>query len=92
MQELEITPGRLLRIYWLFVWRAVIGSLLMGAVAGFVIGLIMAAAGAAREQMTIMTSIAGAIVGLIWSIAALKMALEKRYKGFRIALIARDVA
>jgi len=52
----------------------------------------MGAAGAAREQVVLTTSIAGAIVGLIWSLAVLKMALEKPYKGFRIALIAQDAA
>jgi hypothetical protein len=92
MQEVEITLGRLLRVYWLFVWRAAIGSALIGAVVGFVIGFIMGAAGAAREQVVLTTSIAGAIVGLIWSLAVLKMALEKPYKGFRIALIAQDAA
>ena len=31
MHGVEITIGRLLRIYWLFVWRAMIGGLVIGA-------------------------------------------------------------
>jgi hypothetical protein len=89
MQEVEITIGRLLRIFWLFVWRAVIGSAIAGEIVGFVIGFVMGVAGSEHEHLAIVTSLAGGVAGAIWSIVALKMALEKQYQGFRIALIAR---
>jgi multisubunit Na+/H+ antiporter MnhE subunit len=89
MQELEITIGRLLRIFWLFAWRATIGGAVAGGIVGFVIGFVMGAAGSTREHLTLVTSLAGLVAGTIWSIVALKMALEKQYQDFRIALIAR---
>jgi multisubunit Na+/H+ antiporter MnhE subunit len=89
MQEVEITIGRLLRIGWLFVWRATIGGAIAGGIVGFVIGLVMGAAGSPREHLTLITSLAGLAAGTIWSLVVLKMALEKRYQDFRIALIAR---
>jgi multisubunit Na+/H+ antiporter MnhE subunit len=89
MQELEITIGRLLRIFWLFAWRATIGGAGSGGIVGFVIGFVMGAAGSTREHLTLVTSLAGLVAGTIWSMVVLKMALEKQYQDFRIALIAR---
>jgi hypothetical protein len=89
LQEVEITIGRLLRIIWLFIWRAMIGAVVIGGIVGFVIGFVMGAAGSTREHVTIVASIAGLVVGVIWSVVVFKMALEKQYKDFRIALIAR---
>jgi multisubunit Na+/H+ antiporter MnhE subunit len=89
VQEVEITIGRLLRIIWLFIWRGALGGLLIGAVVGAVIGFVMGALGGTREHVRIVTGIAGVAVGAIWHVLVLKMALEKRYRDFRIALIAR---
>ena len=88
-EEVEITIGRLLRIFWLFAWRATIGGAIAGGIVGFVIGFVMGAAGSAHEHVALVTSLAGLVAGTIWSIVVLKMALEKQYQDFRIALIAR---
>ncbi|MGY3441617.1 GYF domain-containing protein [Bradyrhizobium sp. USDA 4473] len=90
IQELDITLGRLLRIYWLFIWRSLLGSVLIGAAIGFVIGLVMGVLGAPKPLLQSTTGLAGAVVGLIWSIVCLRMALEKKYSGFRIALLPRE--
>jgi membrane associated rhomboid family serine protease len=89
MHEVEFTTGRLLRMYWLFVWRGVIGGLVIGAVIGFVIGFVMGATGFTKAQIAFVTSIAGVIVGAVWSVVVLKMLLKKQYSDFRIALIER---
>ena len=88
-EEVEITIGRLLRIFWLFAWRATIGGAIAGGIVGFVIGFVMGAAGSAHEHVALVNSLAGLVAGTIWSIVVLKMALEKQYQDFRIALIAR---
>jgi membrane associated rhomboid family serine protease len=90
MQELELTVTRALKFYWLFFWRAVIGGALIGAVVGFVVGFIMGIAGFAMQQITVVTSIMGLIIGVVWSVIVLKMAFKKRYSDFRIALVPRD--
>jgi multisubunit Na+/H+ antiporter MnhE subunit len=89
VQEVEITIGRLLRIIWLIIWRGALGGLLIGAVVGAVIGFVMGALGGTREHVRIVTGIAGVVVGAIWYVLVFKMALEKQYRDFRIALIAR---
>jgi hypothetical protein len=90
MQEIEISIGGLLRIYWLLFWRGLVGGLVFGFVQGFIIGFVMGAAGFPRAQITPVTASVGIVVGIIWSVVVLKMAIRKRYKDFRIALIAQD--
>jgi hypothetical protein len=89
MQEVEITIGRLLRIYWLFLWRATIGGAVIGGMFGFVIGFVMGLARMPREQIALVTAPVGLVVGAIWSVFVLRMMLEKEYRDFRITLIAR---
>jgi uncharacterized protein (DUF697 family) len=89
LQEVEITIGRLLRIVWLIAWRGALGGFLLGAIVGFLIGVVMTAQGSPLKLIQLVTGIAGGIVGLIWWIAVLRMALKKQYSDFRIALIAR---
>ena len=91
MQEIEITLARLLRIVWLLAWRGIVGGVVVGGVAGFVIGFVMGVAGATREHIGLVASVAGFVVGLVWFVVVCKMALEKRYQEFRIALIAHQV-
>ncbi|TWC00846.1 uncharacterized protein DUF4339 [Bradyrhizobium macuxiense] len=91
IQELDITLGRLLRIYWLFIWRSLLGSVAIGFVLGLVIGFVLGALGEPRAMIKTVTGPVGAIAGLIWSIVCLRMALEKKYSDFRIALVPRDI-
>ncbi|MBR0898590.1 DUF4339 domain-containing protein [Bradyrhizobium tropiciagri] len=90
IQELDVTLGRLLRIYWLFVWRSFLGSILIGGVLGFIIGLVLGTFGAPRTLLQTTTSLVGAVAGLIWSIVCLRKALDKKYSDFRIALLPRE--
>jgi hypothetical protein len=71
------------------MWRGAIGGLVIGAVVGFVIGFVMGATGFAKEQIAVVTSSAGLIVGLVWTVVVVKMMLQKQYRDFRIALIER---
>ncbi|HTC97316.1 MAG TPA: hypothetical protein VK734_06315 [Bradyrhizobium sp.] len=88
MQEVEITTGRLLRIVWLILWRGILGAFVLGAVFGFVVGFIMGVMGLAQHVVTA-TSVIGLVVGLFWWVVVIKMALQKQYDDFRIALVAR---
>ena len=89
MQEIELTTGRLLRVVWLLMWRGYFGGAVLGAAAGFVTGVIMGIAGLPSERIKLVAGIAGGIAGLAWFVVVCKMALEKQYGEFRIALVAR---
>jgi hypothetical protein len=89
MQELEVTWGRVISVWWLLAWRGTLGAVLIGAVVGFIIGFIGALAGVQQETITSLSTIAGAIVGLGWAIVVVQMGLRKRYGDFRLALVPR---
>ena len=89
MQELEATWGRASRIWWLFMWRGILGATLIGGAVGFVFGIIVAVFGLPQQALAIGSPILGAAVGLLWSLLVVRMALRKRYSGFRIVLVPR---
>jgi ABC-type Fe3+-siderophore transport system permease subunit len=89
MQELEVTWRRVMGVWWLVAWRSVVGAVLIGAAIGFVIGSVGALAGIPEQSLTILGTAAGAIVGLVWAIVVVRMALRKQYSDFRLALVPR---
>lgn len=91
IQELDISLGRLLRIYWLFAWRGVLGSVLIGFVLGFATGFVLGGLGGTLTQTRTISGAVGLVVGLIWSIVCLRMALSKKYSDFRIVLAPREI-
>jgi membrane associated rhomboid family serine protease len=91
LQEIEITIGRLLRVAWLLAWRGFVGGAVLGGIAGFVIGFVMGVIGFPHEQIASIARIAGFVAGLIWFVLVCKIALQKQYQEFRIALIAHQV-
>jgi hypothetical protein len=91
MQELEVSLGRLLRIYWLFIWRSVLGALVIGFALGFIIGLVLGALGVPLTQIATISGVVGLGGGVAWALFCLKMALEKKYRDFRIILVPREI-
>lgn len=92
MQELEITIGRLLRIFWLISWRGILGAAAIGFVVGFVVAFVLAMASVDRATISSINVVLGFTAGLIWYVVVLRMALKKRYDDFRIALLPLDSA
>ncbi len=86
MNEAEINLERTLSIWWSFVWRAVLLSMVVGASLGGIGGFIVGASGNPQMGASV-----GALLGWLGSIPvsiwALKAALSKRHGGYRLALI-----
>jgi hypothetical protein len=85
---LDITWGRVLRIWWLIAWRSLTGAVFIGVVIGAIVGFVGALAGVPRSVVTLTAPIIGGVVGLGWGVVVIRMALKKNYRGFRLALIA----
>jgi hypothetical protein len=85
--ELQPTFERTLSIWWLLAWRGTICGALMGAVLGAFLGVAWYALHWSPQNLQMVTSIAGGLIGLAWGFVVLRMALRKNYSGFRIALI-----
>ncbi|GAA0548543.1 type III secretory pathway component EscS [Rhizomicrobium palustre] len=89
----EIEPGfrQVVAIWWLLVWRGAVGAFVLAFVIGFVLGLAAAITHfTSIEGVKVYAQIAGGAIGLIWSLFVTLMALRKKYRGFRIALIQVD--
>jgi hypothetical protein len=89
VQEVEVTVGRLASIAWLFIWRGFLGALLIGAIVGGAVHLTATAFEMSGRHVARASLVGGLLVGLAWYLAVVKMALAKRYRDFRIALVAR---
>ena len=86
-QELEVAWEHAVSVWWLIIWRAVAGGLLIGAVLGVVIGVVGAILGTPPIGGTWVSQILSLTVGMGWMIVCVRWALQKRYTGFRIALL-----
>ena len=94
MQELEATWKRVITIGWLIVWRGSLGGLAIGFAIGFVVGFIFgfiegppATSGRSPETVSLIISALTVPAVLAWWLLVVLMALRKRYKGFRLALV-----
>ncbi|GAB1233607.1 hypothetical protein UT4_20770 [Ferrigenium sp. UT4] len=89
MEEIELTLEKTLPVWWAFVWRSTLVSMLAGFVLGGIGGFIVGASGNPQLGGTV-----GALLGWLASIPvsiwALKAALSKTYGNFSIALIKRS--
>lgn len=87
MQELEATGRRIAAVWWLIVWRGMAGGVLLGAVAGFIVGF-FAAVVDRPDVIPTLSAVLGSLAGFIWSWFVVRMVLSKTYKGFRLAVVA----
>ena len=83
MRELDVTWDRVIGVWWLLMWRSALGVLVIELVAG-IIGYITGAE--ALDEHTGFIVFGGVAAVTIWPIV-IRMALRKKYQGFRIALI-----
>ena len=85
--ELDADFKRMLAVWWLLAWRGTLVGALMGGLLGAVIGFVWYAMQLPADNLQMVTAVLGGLVGLVWGFIVLGMALRKKYKGFRIALV-----
>ena len=66
MHEIDLTFTRLLSVFWLMVWRSLVGGLVLGVAVGFVVGVAGFLMGVNRESVVSASRIAGFLVGFSW--------------------------
>ena len=92
MQELEATWSRVLSVWWLIEWRAIAGGLVVGGALGAVLGAAAALMAWDSSRASLLYLVIGTAVGIAWTVIAVRMALRKKYREFRIVLLPRDGA
>lgn len=91
--EVEITWGRVIRVWWAYLWRnlvALVVAAIAGGIVGFILGFIMGAMGVAPKTIQYVTAPLGVIIGLAISIIPMKMILGKDFGQFRLVLVSKD--
>jgi hypothetical protein len=92
MQELTITWQRVTRIWWLILWRHMLGAAILGGAIGAVVGGIEGGMGLSGKMILVSSALAGVIVNIAWSLVVVRMALRKRYIDFQLVLISRNIS
>lgn len=87
MSEVEITWGRVVKVWWSLAWRGILFGSLAGAGAGFVVGFVGAMGGMSRESISLYSMLAGGAVGVAIALWVVKTVLGKRFSDFRLALV-----
>ena len=92
MQELDPTWGRVMSVWWLLAWRTMVGAVLLGGAVVFVFGAITALADWPADKIQSVSAVLGGVIGALWGIVVVRMALKKQYGDFRIALVPISLA
>jgi hypothetical protein len=88
--ELEITWGRIIRVWWAFAWRNLIlifVSMLIGGIFGTVAGFVGALLGFSLEAIQMVVVPISFLIGVAISVVPFKLLLGKDFKGFKLVLI-----
>ena len=94
MHEIELTWVHVLKIWWLMLWRGVLMVLAAAFVAGATLGAILVLLKVPFVHDPVKMRFAGQIAGFLISIpiywVVIWMALRKKYRDFRLAVIPPD--
>ena len=98
--ELDPTWGQVVSVWWLIIWRTIVGVVVLAFILGAVIGAVVGIIGLVMGTADVAIGMAGMVVGvpagllvwLIWGVVVVRMALRKRYRNFRITLLPAESA
>ncbi len=89
VEQVELSSGTILTIWWAWAWRAVVVGMLVGALLGAAGGFVVGVAGSPKlgGPVGMLCGWLGSIPVSIW---AMKSALSKKYSDFSVVLIKRS--
>ncbi|WP_033069354.1 hypothetical protein [Thalassospira australica] len=96
MNELEVSDGKVVRIWWLLTWRfnagAFVGWAVLAALLGFLTEFMNLSLGRVILDPQFVVWLGSALWSFFWFFIVIRMMLKKRYNGFRLAIIADEPA
>lgn len=90
MEEIAVTWKHACKHWWSWFWRAMIWTIPVGMGLGFITGVVLAVAGIPFEPYALYLQLVGFLVGIYFSVYAMKVLLTKRFNGYRLALVRAD--
>ena len=91
--ELEVTWGRVIRVWWSLFWRnviAIVAAIVIGGIVGAILGFILGMAGVPVATIKMIGMPIGALIGLAISIVPLKLILGLDFGEFRLVLVSKQ--
>lgn len=90
MEEVSVTWMHAARVWWSFFWRMMLWTMPSAVAVGFVVGIAFAITGTPIEPYEILMQLIGGLIGVFFSVLAMKVVLSKRFNGYRLALVKID--
>lgn len=87
MNEVEVTWGRTVKVWWSLIWRTILFCSLAGFAVGFIIGFLGPVVGISRESAPLYSMLGGFVVGIPVAIWIVRTVLRTPFSDFRLALI-----
>ena len=87
MQELEPTWQRALSVWWLILWRGTVGSVLLSIAIIALVDALAALIGIESKALNMIGALVVWLGSIVWGVVVVRMALQKRYRDFRLTLI-----
>ena len=87
----DLQSRQVIAIWWAITWRSQLVGFFGGVSAGFVIGFAGGLFAVDQSFLTPLEITAGGLAWVIASLWAVREALRKKYKGFRLVFVPPDV-
>jgi hypothetical protein len=91
METVELTWGNVLKIWWAWTWRTVLGGMAIGFFVGLLAGIIAIALGYDAADVTAPIAVVNFLIGMGWSVYCFRWVLSLPYANFRVALISKNI-
>lgn len=90
METVEPKVGRVVKIWWFFMWRTVLFSTIAGVVVGFLLGLLLLFVGMAETTKQGIAEIIGLLITVPVGIWVMSQLFDKQFSDFRIVLLPKE--
>ena len=87
MEKLEVTWLLATKVWWSFIWRASLFSIVTGLLLAVVLGVITVSLGYTADDVRLYNTLIGGLLGIGISIWVMKMILSKKFKGYSLAIL-----
>lgn len=90
MNTVEMNWFRTLKIWWFWLWRAMLATLVVAFIVGILMGVFLFPFVASEATAELIGNVVGAGIGVFFGLWALKTLPEKEFSDFKVVLVALD--